>query len=168
MTNAATADARPPSGAESILAGSSFKDLVSIDDDDLELLYSIAYNEYEQGQYGDAETTFQVLCFHDHKSPRFWLGLGAARQQLKDYGGAIMAYSMLPEIGSTNPTAPLRAAECYIALGLFEEAVSGLEAALAWADNGDREAVIRHVELLFQALEHMLANDADGVEGDAE
>ncbi len=154
--------------AAAILAGGTFAEVAGFDTEDLEALYGLAYNEYEQGQYADAERTFQVLCFHDHLSARFWLGLGAARQQLKDYAGAIMAYSMVAETGNTDPLAPLRAAECYIALGLFEEAVSGLEAALDWADNaGDRQAVIRHVEILYQALEQMLAADGEAVEGDA-
>jgi type III secretion system low calcium response chaperone LcrH/SycD len=168
MTTSAEAETIAVKPAAAIFEGATFKDIAGLDKQDLEAVYHLAYNQYEQGQYAEAERTFQVLCFHDHLSPRFWLGLGAARQQLRDYPGAIMAYSMVPEIGAADPRAPLRAAECYIALGLFEEAVSGLEAALDWAGNGgNRQGVIRHVELLFQALEQMLAADGEAVEGDA-
>jgi type III secretion system low calcium response chaperone LcrH/SycD len=167
MTTSAAQKRAADEPAAGILAGDTFAAVAGLDADDLEAIYHLGYNQYEQGQYVEAERTFQVLCFHDHLSPRFWFGLGAARQQLKDYAGAIMAYSMVPETGSANPLAPLRAAECYIALGLFEEAVSGLETALDWADNGDRQAVIRHVDILFQALEQMLAADGGAVEGDA-
>jgi type III secretion system low calcium response chaperone LcrH/SycD len=168
MTTSAAHESAAQEPAASILAGGTFAAVAGLDADDLEAIYHLGYNQYEQEQYAEAERAFQVLCFHDHLSPRFWLSLGAARQQLKDYAGAIMAYSMIPETGSANPLAPLRAAECYIALGLFEEAVSGLEAALDWADNGgDRQGVIRHVEILFQALEQMLAADGEAVEGDA-
>lgn len=167
MTTAPAAKASTTPAADTILEGGTFRTVAGLDDDDMEEVYHLAYNQYEQGQYAEAERTFNVLCFHDHLNQRYWLGLGASRQQLKDFPGAILAYSMVAETGHANPTAPLRAAECYMALGLFEEAVSGLEAALEWAGNGDREAVISHVELLFKVLEHMLDADGTPAEGDA-
>ncbi|HET6467216.1 MAG TPA: SycD/LcrH family type III secretion system chaperone [Geminicoccaceae bacterium] len=157
-----------PAPASALLDGATFKEVVGLDDHDMAAIYSLAYVQYEQSRFAEAEKTFRVLCFHDHKNPRYWLGLGAARQQLKDYEGAIAAYSMLAENGGTDPYAPLYAAECYLALGLFEEAISGLEVALDWAVHAeDPQAVIRHVEVLYTALEQLAEAAAKGAESDA-
>ncbi len=53
-----------------------------------------------------------------------------------------------------NPLPPLRAAECYLALGRVEEAKSGLEATLHWAgDKPQHETARARARLLLEALE---------------
>jgi type III secretion system low calcium response chaperone LcrH/SycD len=154
-----TQPAEPPRApVERVLEGGTWKDVAGLGEAEMEAIYGLAYGQYQQGRFEDADKTFRVLCFHDHRNPRYWLGLGATRQQLKDYEGAIAAYSMLAEMGGNDPLAPLYAAECYIAVGLFDEAIDGLEAALDWAANAqDPQAVIRHVEVLYTALEQLAA-----------
>lgn len=162
---AQTSTAAPPtekSPAETILAGGTFADIAGLDENGLNAIYELAYNEFEQGDFAAAERTFRVLCFSDHRAERHWLGLGAARQRLKDYEGAIQAYSMAAETGSTNPLVPLRAAECYVSLGLLEEAVSGLETAIQWAGNADDPAAIgRHIDVLFEVVKKLAGGSAD-------
>jgi type III secretion system low calcium response chaperone LcrH/SycD len=149
--------------ADRILAGERFGQIAGLDDNDLEAIYSLAYREFESGDYAGAERTFRVLCFYDHLSERFWMGLGAARQRLADYAGAIQAYSTAAQVGAGNPMAPVRAAECYIALGLYSEAVSGLETALAWAGSADDvDGLLSHVGILYQALEQILTAKTGG------
>ena len=156
--------AAPPreGGATAILdAGGAIKDVVGLTDGDLEAVYGLAYQLYEQGQHEYAEKAFGVLCFSDHRSPRYWMGLGATRQVRKNYEGAVLAYSMVAECGSTDPLAPLHAAECYLALGLYDEAISGLRAAVAWAEGGaDGAAVVDRAEVVAEALGHLMAVDA--------
>jgi type III secretion system low calcium response chaperone LcrH/SycD len=158
MTIEAAVPERATAPVSVLLEGGRYMDVAGLTEGDMETLYHLAYSQYRQGQYDDAEKTFRVLCFHDHLSERFWLGLGAARQMLKDYEGAILAYSMIPESGGFNPLAPLHAAECYLALGLYEEALAGLEGALEWAGNSaEPEAIVKHIEVVFEALEHLVA-----------
>jgi type III secretion system low calcium response chaperone LcrH/SycD len=158
MTAEATLPPTATAPVSVLLEGGRYKDVAGLTDGDIETLYYLAYTQYSQGQFADAEKTFRVLCFHDHLSDRFWLGLGAARQMLKDHEGAILAYSMIPEIGSFNPLAPLHAAECYLALGLYEQALAGLDCALECAGNAEEpEAVVKHIEVVFEALEHLVA-----------
>ena len=146
-----------------LLEGGTYKEVAGLSDDDLEAIYGLAYGQYENGQYADAERTFAVLCFHDHKSERFWLGLGAARQQLKAFAGAVMAYSQAAEAGSVNPFVPLHAAECYFALGLYAEALHGLDVALDWAGSDPEPGpIIDRVQALFEAFEKMEALSAEG------
>ena len=62
--------------------------------------------------------------------------------------------SLLASCAALAVTAPLRAAECYLMLGLYEEAVSGIESALTLAVYADDpSAVIQHLEVLVEALD---------------
>lgn len=150
-----------PRTAAVLAAGGALSDVLGLGPSDLEAIYGLAFNFYEQGKYEEAERAFEVLCFSDHRQPRHWMGLGAARQLRKDYQGAVLAYSMVAESGGTDPMAPLHAAECYLALGMPEEAISGLEAALAWAENAkDPAMVIARVEVMIEALDKLLGGGA--------
>lgn len=143
-------------GVEAVFAGRRLAEAMGLHEGTLDTLYSLGHQQYERGEHEDAEKTFAVLCLADHRSSRAWLGLGATRQKRGDLGGAITAYSMLAEVGGRDPRAPLHAAECYIAMGMWDEAVAGLEAALAWADEADEpDQVARHVEVLVAAIEQM-------------
>jgi type III secretion system low calcium response chaperone LcrH/SycD len=142
----------------------SFKKTLGFSDDDLEVLYNIAYTRYQQGQYEGAEEVLGLLCIYDHRSEKFWKGLGATRQILKDFEGAALAYSMAAQTGSSDPMIPLHAAECYCALGMLEEAVAGLESALALAEDIEESATIKfRIEAIAETLEKNLA-EADDTE----
>jgi type III secretion system low calcium response chaperone LcrH/SycD len=148
----------PDAIARHLVDGGTFAGAVGIGEASLEALYSVAYNQYQQARYDEALTTFRILCLSDHRQGRHWLGLGATQQRLADYDGAVLAYSMAAEAaGSTNPEAPLRAAECYLALGLVDEALSGLAQAAAWAGPAaDPGRVERQVEMLAGAVRRAL------------
>ena len=139
---------------QKLLAGASYKDVAGLGDGELEVLYGIAYGEFEQGKFAEAERTFGVLSFFDHKDDRFWLGLGASRQRQKKLPEAVAAYSMAAGMGSSNPLLPLSAAECYLALGLRAEALDALEAAIEWADNAEQpDRIVTRVAALLESLE---------------
>lgn len=143
-------------GVEAVLGGRRIAEAMGLHEGTLDTLYAIGHQQYDRGEHDDAEKTFAVLCLADHRSTRAWLGLGAARQKRGDLGGAITAYSMLAEMGGRDPMAPLHAAECYVAMGMWVEALAGLEAALAWADQADEpDRVLRHVEVLVAAIDQM-------------
>jgi type III secretion system low calcium response chaperone LcrH/SycD len=140
--------------AEVLLGGGTLADAAGMGERQLEAIYGLAYQEMEQRHYAEAERTLRALCLVGHKSGRYWMALGACRQRMGAYEEAIYAYSMVAELGHPEPMAPLRAAECYLMLGLYDEAVSGIEAALALAPHADEPlALAQHLEVLVQALE---------------
>ena len=149
--------ARP---ADVLLAGGTLADAAGMGSRELEAIYSLAYQEMEQQHFVDAEKTLRGLCLVSHNSPRYWLALGACRQKMGAYELAIHAYSMVADLGDPDPTAPLRAAECYLMLGLYEEALSGIKAAMAQVRHAeDPLALVQHLELLFHALEKASGNE---------
>lgn len=139
---------------QKLLAGGTYKVTAGLGDSELEVMYGLAYGEFEQGKYSDSERTFGVLAFFDHKDERFWLGLAASRQRQKKLVEAVAAYSMAVDAGSTNPVVPLNAAECYLGLGRRAEALNALEAALEWAENADDpERIVKRVAALLESIE---------------
>ena len=114
--------------------GHILKDFAGVTDDEMEALYAVALQEFDAGKFEDAENRFLLLCRLDHYSGRFWLGLGATRQMMKRYQDAINAYALAGVHDGENPVPGLRAAECYLALGDLENALSGAKAAIHWSE----------------------------------
>ncbi|HMR32422.1 MAG TPA: SycD/LcrH family type III secretion system chaperone [Geminicoccaceae bacterium] len=146
-----TAAARP---AEVLLTGGTLADAAGMGPSQLEAIYGLAFQEMDQRHYDEAEKTLRALCLVSHTSARYWLALGVCRQRMGAFEAAVHAYSMAAEQGDLDPMVPLRAAECYLMLGMYDEAVSGIEAALETTHTAeDPQALVRHIELLVEALE---------------
>jgi type III secretion system low calcium response chaperone LcrH/SycD len=122
-------------------------------EDEVEAIYTISYNLYNQHKFDQAEKTFTFLCLYSHLDPRFWIGLGAAREALKKYQSAIEAYSYSALLQHDNPIAPLQAATCYLALNDLAQAERGLTAAIHWAEqNPLHKPVLAKAQALLGAL----------------
>lgn len=106
----------------------TLKEFKGISNAELEAVYSLAFGYYQTGKYDEAGKLFQFLVLFDHLNPKFWLGMGAVQQVKKDYKGAITSYAYGSFLDLTNPKPQLHAAECYLALGDKENALSALEA----------------------------------------
>ncbi|CCB66717.1 SycD/LcrH family type III secretion system chaperone [Hyphomicrobium sp. MC1] len=96
--------------------------------EEIEAIYSIGYGFYTSGNYQDALDIFKFLCMHRHLDKRFWMGLGATSQLLKDYDRAIVSYRTCAMLDLSDAQLPLRAAECFLALGDMVQAQLALEA----------------------------------------
>lgn len=119
-----------------ITNGKTIKDIKGLSWDDMEAIYTVAYNTYNSGDYEKAHKVFQFLCYFDHLEKKYWLGLGACRQLLKQYQEAVEAFTFAGMLDADDPRPPMQAAECHIALGNTDAAISGLYAAQEWS--GDR------------------------------
>jgi len=122
--------------------GGSLRELKNIDDKTMEAIYYVAYNLYQNGKYDDALKVFKFLGLYDHLEKKYLMGIGGCQQMLQQYKDAINSYSLVALLDITNPLPPLHAAECYLALGDFENATSGFTAALEFAEKqGGHEEV---------------------------
>lgn len=106
----------------------TLKELQGITNAELEAVYSLAFGYYQTGKYDEAGKLFQFLVLFDHLNPKFWLGVGAVQQIRKDYKAAIQSYCYASFLDLSNPKPQLHAAECYVALGDKENALSALAA----------------------------------------
>ena len=95
---------------------------------EMEAVYSVGFNMYRTGRYEDAGKLFQFLVLFDHLNPKYWLALGAVQQVAKDFKGAVASYAYASFLDLENPKPQLHAAECFLALGDKENALSSLAA----------------------------------------
>jgi len=133
--------------------GYILKDFTKITDDEMEALYAVALQEIDAGKFDDAEHRFLLLCRLDHYNGKYWLGLGVCRQMVKRYKDAIAAYSLAGVHDMENPVPGLRAAECYLAIGDLENAMSGAKAAIHWSeDKPEHAAFAARAEALLESI----------------
>ena len=115
--------------------GATIGDVCNISNDQIEALYTLAYNLYTSGNFADAGTVFQALCLYKQNDQRFWMGLGGCRQALGEYQGAIDAYSMAGAVALLNEPEPfLFGAQCYIRMGDKENALGALRGLMTLGD----------------------------------
>ncbi|AZZ91049.1 SycD/LcrH family type III secretion system chaperone [Hahella sp. KA22] len=158
------AEARFEALVESVVHGhATLGEIKGITDNELEAVYTVAYNLYRQNRNGESEKLFRFLCLYGHLDKRFWMGLGACLQQQQKYEEAVQAYSYMAILDVENPHPPMHAAFCYLALNDLEKAESGIEAALHWAGDKEQYSQVRaKAELLRSVLQQKKEGLANG------
>jgi len=136
-----------------IINGKTLGELKGLSSEDMEVVYNVAYSTYAGENYEQAHKIFKFLCYFDHLEKKYWLGLGASRQMLKLYEQAIEAYTYAMLLDSNDPQPPLLAADCHIALGNRDAAISGLTAALEWSgDRPEYQSIRERATALLEVL----------------
>jgi type III secretion system low calcium response chaperone LcrH/SycD len=108
--------------------------IAGMTEQEIEAVYSLGHGFYGSGAYQDAIDIFRFLCMHRHMDARFWFGLGASSQMVADYQTAVAAYRTCAMLDLSNAQVPLRAAECFRALGETENMRQALEAVVVVAE----------------------------------
>lgn len=104
------------------------RDLKGITDGEMEAIYSLGFNFYNTGRIDDAEKVFKFLVMFDHMNPKYWIGMGAIQQVKRNFAGAVTSYGFASFLDLRDPKPQFHAAECYVALGDKENALSALAA----------------------------------------
>lgn len=139
--------------------GATIKDLKGLNDETMEAIYALAYNLYNGGRYKESETLFQFLSFHDHLEPKYFMGLGAARQMNKKYESAVEAYGIAGFLNMEDPLPAFYAAECHLALGNLDLAESALIGTIEWAgDNKKYEGLKQQARIILASVREKLGN----------
>jgi type III secretion system low calcium response chaperone LcrH/SycD len=110
--------------------GGSIAEVRGVTPEELEAVYAIAYAEYGQKHLDKAEALFRFLCTFDHRVAKYWIGLGATRQELKEWQPAMMAYVMAGMFDAKDPVPALQTGDCLLAIGKFEKAETALKDAV--------------------------------------
>lgn len=99
---------------------------LGIDDDELEALYTLGHQKYENGEYENAKEVFALLCRLHPLSARNFCALGSSLQMSKHYKQALDAYTMVLALDIENAEASLHAGECMLLLDMTEPARQAL------------------------------------------
>ncbi len=133
--------------------GGTLKMLHDISDDTIEHIYSVGYNFFQSGKLEDASKIFQLLAMFDHYQARFFIGLGATRQELGEYLQAIDAYSYAALVDINDPRPPFYSAKCHVELDQLAEAESGFYSAKEMsAGKSEYENIHQQADIMLEAV----------------
>jgi type III secretion system low calcium response chaperone LcrH/SycD len=136
-----------------LLAGGTLSEAKDFSDDEMEAIYTLAYNLYQQENFENSEKIFAFLCFNNHLDLRSWMGLAATRQALKQFKLAIDAYSYAAMLKHDNPVPPFQAGLCYMALGQYDDAKNGFTATVHWSKGRkEHKAISLKAETLIKTI----------------
>jgi len=124
----------------------TFQDFTALTPESMEVIYTIAYNQYSAGKYETAEKVFRLLTTLNHFDRKYWKGLAAAREALNMHTEALACYAYLGIFDPSDPYPAFKGAKCFLALGKRPEAEAGFRAAIFNSDNKPE-----HAELHAQA-----------------
>ena len=113
--------------AKAFANGATLKEVQGVTNDELEAVYSLGFGYYRTGRFDDAQKLFEFLVLFDHLNAKYWFALGAVQQAQKNHQKAIASYGYSSFLDLENPKPQFHAAECYLALGDKENALSALE-----------------------------------------
>lgn len=112
--------------------------------------HALAFFLYREQHYQDASHFFRMLVAARPSEAKFWKGLGACLQMLKEYEEALNCYASAQMLNGekTDPYLYLHAADCYIALKSVDSAFKALESASLRAKKLKDKRVLGHVKLM--------------------
>jgi type III secretion system low calcium response chaperone LcrH/SycD len=134
--------------------GRTFRDCTALTPENMEAFYFVAYNQYNAGQFEEAEKVFRLLAVLDHFQVKYWKGLAASLENQRKYKDAVRAWGFLALLDMQDPEPPFMAARCFLAVGQTEEAKSGLQIAIANTEGKpDPLGIKDQAEQMLSALE---------------
>jgi secretion system chaperone SscA len=143
--------------------GRTFRDCTALTPENMEAFYFVAYNQYNAGQFEEAEKVFRLLAVLDHFQLKYWKGLAASLENQRKYKDAVKAWGFLALMDMKDPEPPFMAARCFLAVGQTEEAKSGLQIAIANCEGRPDPLAIKHqAEQMLSALERQSGAVQDG------
>jgi type III secretion system low calcium response chaperone LcrH/SycD len=138
---------------ELLALGGTMKAVFDFDDKDMEVIYFSAHGYYENGKYEKAAPLFQFLCVYDHLNPKWFMGLGATLQMMRNYEEAVKSYGYATILDMENPAPQYNAGYCLALTGKKDAARLALEAVVMLADDrGGMDEYRRKAENLLSTL----------------
>lgn len=125
---------------------------LGISDAEMEAMYTVAYNLFQNAKYDDAAKCFCLLSMFDPLQYKYMFGIASCFHMKSEYEMASMYYVMSSALDEDQPAPFLHAAECLIAMKDNDAAKDSLRITLARAGEASHFAPIR------QRAEVMLSN----------
>ena len=139
--------------------GGTLKMLHDVSADTIEHIYAVGYNFFQSGKIEQAAKVFQLLSMLDHYQARFFIGLGAARQELGEYLQALDAYSYAALVDINDPRPPFHSAECHLKLEQLTEAESGFYSAKEMSAGKSEYADLhQRADIMLEAVRNKRSN----------
>lgn len=140
--------------AHFLMDGGTIAEANNITPESLEVIYSMAFNQYQNNHFEEAARGFQYLCFYDHWNSRNFLCLGACQQMMRLFGQAIHTYFYAARLAPENPLPLAYIGDCYLALNKSDKAITAYKTAIEHASKHQFEhAEIQRITNLISTLD---------------
>lgn len=116
---------------------------LEMSNEDLVLVYTFGYKLFETGKYKDAYNLFFVLNILFPMNSAIAMALGACRQRMEDWKGAVEMYLAAAFLDKADPLPALYAYECYEKLQEPKLALLMLETVIYRCENIPQFAPIK-------------------------
>lgn len=131
----------------------SIKKIANVSDKKVEAIYAQAYLLYNTGRYRDATELFRILITIDSSDVRFYAGFAACLHMLKEYDGAVGAYTLYSVMDPHNPIPHFHLSDCHLQREDFYSARAALTMAIQLAgDNVEYKTIKERCEITLQGL----------------
>jgi type III secretion system low calcium response chaperone LcrH/SycD len=117
---------------EDILRGKmTLQEVKGFSDADVEAIYSVGHSLYMAARYDEARPVFNWLVLLNPYKGKYWLGLAACQQLMKDYEKALTAYALTAMTSAPRDPVPhFHAGECSLAMNKPEDAAKAFAMAV--------------------------------------
>ncbi len=143
-----------------VIAGeTTYQIELGLTDEELEAMYMVGFNFYNQERYEDAKKTFALISVLKPTEYKYAFALASAHRMNGDFENAILGYFAAAGLSPTNPTPFVHMAECLIHLDDLIGAKENLERAIEIAgDNEDYQDLKNRAQIMLQNLKKKLQN----------
>lgn len=115
---------------EFIKNGHMPKDILNLNDQQIEGLYAQAYNFYQTGRFKDAMQIFRLLILLNANETKYILGLAACLHMMKEYKDAVETYTLCCVLDPESPIAYYHMSDCFLELKDPYSAIVALDMAI--------------------------------------
>ena len=123
--------------------GYALKDILKVDDGNIEKMYDYGYQMYNNGKYKEALSIFQKIVTFDPSNDKFVMAVASCFQMLKEYPAATDCYMAAAHIDVKNPYPHYYSAECYLKMGDRTSAILSLNLAVNIAKGQKKHKALR-------------------------
>ncbi len=120
---------KPDITQEEALRFFTLQELMGISDQTLNDFYETGRTYFLHNDFQNAADVFLVVTMLDFFRHNSWVALGLAEERLSNWEKALHSYSMAALTKDDAPIPHIHSAECYIAMGQYDDAKSCLELA---------------------------------------
>ena len=135
IINEVDIDAKMDGTLAHLLNEKSIASMVGFSNDELEAVYTLAYNFHQQKHYEKAIPLYNFLVLYCHTEVRYWMGQACCLHVSKKYDMAVCAYVSASILDPLNPIYAFHSGECLLSLGLWGEAKEAFKSSLFLATN---------------------------------
>lgn len=121
---------------DAVNQGVSLKDIQGISDAQMDGLYSVAYDFYNQGRLDEAEKLFRFLCIYDFYCVDFLMGLAAVYQLKRMFQKAADIYAVAFAQSDFDCRPMFYAGQCQLAMGKAGKAGQCFQVVVEHAEDG--------------------------------